>query len=186
MNADTLDGSTIEKIKDFGFEGEFLNINKPILKRQSNGKFACDKCKFETVKRCDIKRHKDAVHVGVKYRCNQCTVEYGSEELVKGHIDSVHNGHYNNCNLCAKKFEQPKALKRHIKVFHEGIITVSKCKECDKTFKHHSAMRYHIQKDHKDEMYPCDQCKYSAKVKKNLRLHQKNMHSEYNTNNTAL
>ena len=138
------------------------------------------------MRRCDIKRHKDAVHVGVKYRCNQCTVEYGSEELVKGHIDSVHNGHYNNCHLCDKKFEQPKALKRHIKVFHEGIITVSKCKECDKTFKHHSAMRYHIQKDHRDEMHPCDQCKYSAKVKKNLRLHQKNMHSEQNTNNTTL
>ena len=174
MKAEMFGESTIDKISEYGYEGEFVNINKPILKRQSNGKFACDRCKFESVRRGDIKRHKDAVHLGLKYKCNECTNEYGAEDQVKAHIESVHKGNFNHCHLCDKKFEQPRVLKQHIRISHEGAI--SKCKECDGTFNNGSALTHHVQKEHRDDTYQCEHCNYNSKFSKNLKLHIKTKH----------
>ena len=173
-NTDIKNESLIENIKEFGHEGDFFCINKPKLKRQNNGKFACDQCKFEAVTRYDIKRHKNGVHLGLKYKCTECTIEYANEDQIKAHIDFVHNGNFNICNICEMKFEQPRNLKTHIKRIHEGLVI--KCKECDKTFRNSSAMNYHVQKEHRDVTHACDQCKYSTKVRKNLKYHKERKH----------
>merc|ERR1712179_249696 len=173
-NTDIKTESLLENIKEIGHEGDFFCINKPKLKRQNNGKFACDQCKFEAVTRYDIKRHKNGVHLGLKYKCTECTIEYANEDQIKSHIDSVHNGNFNICNLCGMKFEQPRNLKSHIKRIHEGLV--SKCKDCDKTFKNTSCMNYHVQKVHSDITLSCDQCKYTTKVRKNLKNHIERRH----------
>ena len=177
-NTDIKNESIVENIKEFGHEGDFFCINKPKLKRQSNGKFACDQCKFEAVTRYDIRRHKNAVHLGLTYKCSECTTEYKNEDQIKAHIDSVHNGNYNICNICEMKFEQPRNLKQHIKRIHEGLK--SKCKECGKTFKNTAGITYHVQKEHRDVTLSCDQCVYTTKVRQNLKFHKKRRHERDN------
>ena len=177
-NSDNKNESLVENIKEFGHEGDFFSISKPKLKRQNNGKFACDQCKFEAVTRYDIKRHKNGVHLGLKYKCTECTIEYANEDQIKSHIDSVHNGNFSICNLCEMKFEQPRNLKSHMKRIHEGVV--NKCKECDKTFKNSSGMNYHVQKEHRDVTHACNQCKYTTKVRKNLKYHKERRHEGEN------
>jgi len=171
MKSGMLDESSIDNLKECGYDGSLLSINMPKIQRQINGKFSCDQCEYEAVRRDDIKRHKDSVHLGLKYKCNECTIEYCSEYQVKAHINSVHNGILYDCNLCEKKFTQPGNLNIHKKKVHEG--KKYKCKECDKSV---TGLVYHVQKEHRNNIYECDLCKYKAKVFQNLRLHKKRKH----------
>ena len=171
MNSGVLNEMSIDKIKESGYDGSLLSIHMPKIQRQSNGKFSCDQCEYEAVRRNDIKRHKESVHLGLKYKCNECTIEYCSEYQVKAHINSVHNGILYECNLCEKKFTQPGNLNVHKTRVHKGKRY--KCKECDKSV---TGQVYHVHKEHRNDIYECDQCKYKAKVLQNLRLHKQRKH----------
>ena len=176
INSEVLDESFIAKIEESGYKGDFLSINKPKIERQANGKFSCDQCEYESVRRNSIKRHTDAVHLGIKFQCNECQIEYSSDDQIKAHINSVHNGEFYECDQCNKKFEQPRTLHLHVKFSHEGRKT--KCNECDKTFSSTSGLSYHVRKDHKGFRYPCDQCKYQAKTRSYLKIHQQAKHED--------
>ena len=171
INSGLLLQANVDKLKDTGYDGELLSINMPKIQRQSNGKYSCDQCEYEAVRRGCIKRHKESVHLGAKYKCNECTVEYGTEYQIKHHINSVHNGQFFICDICEKKFNQPGTLNIHKKRVHEGLR--DKCKECDKTF---TDLAFHVQREHRNETFPCDQCKYIAKVPKYLKWHKKRKH----------
>ena len=175
MNSGMLEESGMDKIKESGYDGVDFSINVPKIQRQSNGKFSCDQCKFESVRRGEIKRHRDSVHLDVKYKCSECTIEYASKWQVKAHITSVHNGESYNCKLCEKKFIQPGTLNLHIRRDHKGLK--SKCKECDGSFRN---LAYHVKKEHRNITYPCDQCKYISKTSGNLKSHKNRKHGEKN------
>ena len=158
------------------YEGDFLKIDKQKLERQENGKFACNRCEFQSVRRSDVKRHRDSVHLCVKYKCNECTMEYTSKAQVNAHVDSAHRGQVNQCEQCNKIFSHPNSLRFHVRQSHEGLETI--CKECNKDFQTYGRLNYHIRKEHKGLRYSCDQCEHQAATISNLKTHKEGKHKQ--------
>ena len=84
-----------------------------LSQKKDNGKYACDQCEYESVFRRAIKRHQDAIHIGIKHACNECPKEYTDVYDLKNHKKSVHQGLYFQCDQCNKTFSRQKLLLRH-------------------------------------------------------------------------
>ena len=100
--------SFLNEVTDQGFKGDMLTIKKQKLERQTNGKFACEHCDFESVNRRNINRHNASVHLGVKYQCQECPKEYTSTALLKAHVNGKHRGQIYQCDQCNETFGHPK------------------------------------------------------------------------------
>ena len=162
------------KIIETGYEGHGLLINKSLLKRLPNGKFPCGQCDYQSVRKIGVKRHEDAVHLGIKYDCNECPKAYSNQDELKLHKKSAHEGVFYQCEQCNKTFPQHKTLLLHERE-HQGIVT--KCTQCEKSFNNVTALNYHINKQHEGLKYVCDLCNFKTKKIFRFKEHKGTVHT---------
>ena len=97
----------------------------------------CDQCETSFDGPAELKRHIDAVHLGLKpHKCTQCDEAFS------------HKGHENAfvCEQCNKKFASKQVMTEHIESVHEGIR--HKCDFCDYTSPFRNRLNAHIRKKH--------------------------------------
>ena len=169
----TSEPEVAKKIKETGYEGDGLLINKSLLKRQANGKYPCDQCDYQSVVRSGVRRHQEAVHLGIKHPCNECPKEYCNSSELKCHIKSAHEGVFYQCDQCNKTFSQHKILLLHERE-HQGIIT--KCTQCGQNFKNVTALNYHVHKLHDGLKHVCDMCDFRTNRIHRLKEHKGTIH----------
>ena len=47
---------------------------------------------YKSKRKCNLKKHIDSVHGGVRHSCDQCDYKTKRKVAIKRHIDSVHGG----------------------------------------------------------------------------------------------
>jgi len=78
----------------------------------------CDQCDFRCRKTCDMKRHKERKHEGIRYPCDQCSHVATELRHLKRHKLSIHEGVRYACNQCNYTATQPSHLRNHKKKKH--------------------------------------------------------------------
>ena len=163
----------VKNIVEKGLDGDCLLINKSKMKKLSNGKYPCGKCDYQSVFPRGIKRHNDAVHLGIKSGCNECPKEFCNTDELKLHNKSAHEGIVYQCEQCNKTFTQKKTLLLHERD-HQGIVT--NCTQCEKSFNNVHALKYHINKQHGGLKYVCDLCEFKTNRVKHFKEHKGIVH----------
>jgi len=107
----------------------------------------CIECDTQFSKKCNLRKHIQSVHKGVKYACTQCDYQGTQEGNLKIHIQSKHEGIKYSCNQCDHQTKSQVGLKVHIQSIHEGV------------------------------KYSCNQCDHQATTKSNLKSHVKSKHN---------
>ena len=83
-----------------------------------NGKYECEHCQTTYNKLCNLNRHKQSVHQGVRYTCEQCGHEYTQQCQLNLHIQSKHEGIKFSCDQCGYQATKQNNLRRHKKNKH--------------------------------------------------------------------
>jgi hypothetical protein len=174
------DSTNTRKIKEEGFEDESLLISKSLLKRQPNGKFPCDQCEYQSVFRRGVRRHQEAVHLGIKHACDACPKEYADLNDLRMHKKNAHEGVSYQCDQCNKAYSVHKNLLKHERD-HQGINT--SCNICEKSFITSNALSHHVRKQHDGYRYICNFCDFKAKRKFNLKEHIGTVHASLEMSN---
>ena len=176
LNSSTPEPDVIKEIMETGcgYEGDGLLINKSLLKRQPNGKYPCDQCDYQSVYRRGVRRHKEAVHLGIKHPCNECPKEYGDLYDLRMHKKAAHEGVVYQCDQCNKTYSQRKNLLQHERE-HQGINT--KCTQCEKSFETTMALYHHVNKEHDGLKYVCDMCEFRTNRVYRFKEHKGTVHT---------
>ena len=149
-------------------------ITKTLSKREANGKFSCDQCSYQSVYRRGVKRHQDAIHLGIKHSCDECPKEYGDTQKLKLHKENTHEGFSYECDQCEKVYGTHMNLRQHERE-HQGIGTI--CPRCEESFNTTNALYQHVRKQHDGIKYKCNLCDFGAKRKFNLKEHLSTSHT---------
>jgi len=147
--------------------------------------YDCDLCNYQATQPGSLKRHKLAIHDGIRYACDNCEYSSSQRSSLKQHKLTAHEGVTYACDQCEYQASQPGTLKRHRQTQHEGIkapnvnkmygITFD-CEECDYRASQRSSLNRHKLAKHEGAKYNCDECDYQGTTPQNLRLHIKCKH----------
>ena len=113
-------------------------------------KFNCDKCDACFNHYCDMKRHKTALHEGVKeFKCGKCRASFSTMDSMEKHMDSAHEGKKMfQCIHCGSSFSHKYSLKKHLLKFHNEMKLQFKCEVCSKHFIKEDNLKTHIETVH--------------------------------------
>ena len=113
---------TLKSDKDFGInelmESTVLQhdmISKNII---DNGKYTCDRCKYQTIRKSDLKRHILSIHDLVKYDCDKCDYKAGYRSDLRKHNKSIHDRIQYTCDQCPFISSMKTKLKIHRRMQH--------------------------------------------------------------------
>ena len=131
---------------------------------------------------CDFK-HEEKEALKTEFCTNQ-TIEIGQKPTYDQ--DALFS-----CNICQISFLQRKYYRRHIILTNQDGKKLFKCCACDKKFTFpdgiRSHMRHielvhdvHIKRQQNSETHICDQCGFSAKSSRSLKLHNRQKHNSEN------
>ena len=82
--------------------------------------FKCEKCSYETKRKCDLKKHVKQVHDKIKDNfCTQCDYKASLKSDLIKHVKIVHDKIKDQCcTQCDYKFSTKYHLNRHVKSAH--------------------------------------------------------------------
>jgi len=89
--------------------------------RNANGKYPCDKCKFESRANFHLTIHKLAVHLNYMFSCDQCSYQNKYEALIKNHKAAEHEGAMFTCDQCDYKNGYKLNMYQHKKARHGSL-----------------------------------------------------------------
>ena len=162
------------------------HVNAVHLRRKDH---KCDMCDQAFSHSASLKRHKVALHNGVKLEekkrrkpatCQCCNKTILGKYQLQKHIDTVHsNGKKFECEKCQKAFKQLPNLTRHINTFHFNIKNFH-CPVCEAAFGCNSALKQHAKRCHGDittkREFNCDRCSKNYLSQHDLNNHIANIH----------
>ena len=114
--------------------------------KERKGKFICPECGIVVTMQKTLKRHIEAIHLGIRYPCDQCPFQARSKISLKHHIEAVHEGKRYYCDQCE-------------------FIALTK-----------QDLRKHGNGKHGEKNYHCDQCDYKTKASGTLKKHINAVH----------
>jgi len=140
-----------------------------------NGVFNCDKCKFVSKKRVQIKAHIRTVHERFRpFECDQCDFKTKDRSNVMEHKKVVHDGFRYECVECNIKFKQKVSFEKHTEREHEN--NEYPCEICDFKGKTRGILRDHVRKVHEDTKRRCPLCgievSYNASMRRHMMIHE--------------
>ncbi|XP_035683644.1 oocyte zinc finger protein XlCOF22-like [Branchiostoma floridae] len=147
----------------------------------------CEVCGKQFYKKDKLRLHQ-AVHLPIeqqssikKFKCDTCNNRYCSRAELEIH-KRTHTGEKPClCEHCGKCFTSKRDAKKHILRIHSNWRETAKlhfCSVCHKSFLEKSNMLKHVNAVHAgNRPFPCDQCQYRGKNKRDLQRHQ-NRHME--------
>ncbi|XP_078604553.1 uncharacterized protein LOC144878141 [Branchiostoma floridae x Branchiostoma japonicum] len=142
----------------------------------------CEVCGMQFYRKDKLNRHM-VVHFPAekqslikKFKCDACGNRYCSKAELEIHT-RTHTGEKPYlCEHCGKCFTCQRDAKKHILRMHSNWRETAKrhfCSVCNKSFLEKSTMLKHVNAVHADHRpYPCDQCEYRGKNKRDLQRHQ--------------
>ena len=167
------------------------------------GSLPCKFCGMKTKNLRNLRRHIEAIHIGIRYPCDQCdhkatqmsslklhvkrmhkrilickhcNLKLSSKTELRNHIIAQHSaGDIYPCNQCDYLATKREHLKQHMESVHEKIRNT--CKFCHIEFYDKSVLNRHIKSVHIGIRYQCDQCDFEATQKSNLKKHVERMHA---------
>ncbi|XP_066293445.1 gastrula zinc finger protein XlCGF26.1-like [Branchiostoma lanceolatum] len=147
----------------------------------------CEVCGRQFYKRDKLRRHQ-VIHMPTekqptikKFNCETCSNRYCSRTELEIHT-RTHTGEKPSlCEHCGKCFTCERDTKKHILRMHSNwreTANLHHCSICNKSFLEKCNMLKHVSAVHADNRpFPCDQCEYRGKNKRDLQRHQ-NRHME--------
>ncbi|XP_063706484.1 zinc finger protein 558-like [Culicoides brevitarsis] len=136
-------------------------LNQHLLLHVNPDHYQCGNCNKSFVTHNNLKRHINAVHLGIKsFICEVCGVRFNQRYSLRLHHQELHGtGFGYECNECGKIYGTKDKLKIHIKWTHLGYGKTN-CKICGKTFLINNIKRHlrDVHKEGKQLEYPCRFC----------------------------
>ena len=109
--------SSIEEYPEYEEEEKYdTRIN--ISNKNSDGKFACDKCEYSTNRSSHLKTHIKGKHEGVKFMCDKCERQFSVKSNLQAHQHSKHEGKIYSCGECHFETGASAMLSQHKAKYH--------------------------------------------------------------------
>ena len=177
-----LDIKTIEDQND-GVDGILHTDEEQVLDRKLVAQeregilIECDQCEYTpkgniSVKRINLKQHKEAMHQGTKYDCDHCEYKAGYKTNLREHMQRMHEAKKFKCDQCDYKASLYYRLKQHIESQHAGLRY--KCEECDYKVGRKDTLAKHFNKNHVKVF--CDMCDVKSCSKIEMKQHKDSEH----------
>ncbi len=149
----------------------------------------CDLCAKSYLTLNHLRRHKQAIHEGLKYKCELCSKEFTHKSSLKQHVNAMHLHQKNyQCKQCDKKFKFSKSLAVHINVHHNKDekevrlekLRTERCAICKAGFRTKMQLNNHMKSQHSEKLYRCkeEDCdeNFSSHSWKALNAHRDTFH----------
>ena len=108
-------------------------------------------------------------------KCEQCEFT-GSKHMLQCHMYYYHpKGPELICDTCGYRTPHNSVLKQHIRMVHQKIKPYS-CGKCHRSFFSESRLKDHDIVFHNNQMFICDICKKSYKIRRQLQVHIRSVH----------
>jgi len=152
-------------------------VFKPYVERKKGGKGKpeCDICGKTFWDSHKVRKHKNAVHLGIKpFKCNVCGKAFADNDLLKGHKQTHQKDKRHKCNECGKSFVARIRLQSHIDIVHKDLIPFQ-CQECGRAYSTKYDLNRHVNVVHKGvKVYECEECGERFGTKWEINKHVKN------------
>ena len=149
--------------------------------KQNTDPITCSKCPGKTfLTATSLKRHDEAVHLGVTYNCDKCNYKASQKCNLTIHIDNVHEKMRYQCSLCSFTAVRKCNIREHMDKKHDGSTEEPKkvTLETPATAtpeKQDSLQKLSIieklREDIKLSEYYCDFCMFETEVEHSLTNH---------------
>ena len=156
-----------------------LKIDVDHKEEITNGKFKCEVCSIEFIKKSSLDIHFKVDHENIQeFKCHVCPKGFGSKENLTRHVNRIHLAKNEECKICGKELHGKRVLKEHIDAVHSAVRR-HVCHICNKDFVKPKNLRVHVKVvHHKIRDFQCDICKKTFSVACNLKVHVQNVHKE--------
>ena len=84
------------------------------------------------------------------------------------YYDSISNKF--KCSKCSYSVKTVDIFRAHYARVHEGVI-VARCPICEKIFNNINNVNEHMKQMHENKEFPCNECNYIGKTKRDLTVH---------------
>lgn len=116
---------------------------------KTSNRWICDICQLSFTAKSSIVKHIKRIHLN---------------EIIKSYPDST------SCDFC-KKFVLKENFKAHVRQKHK----LRRCKTCERAYFNLDSYNKHL-KEHNNQVYSCDLCKYKNPHKTGVKTHILNVH----------
>ena len=112
------------------------------------------------------------------FECVFCSELYPKKKLLNRHTTNYHyDAKQYQCKKCLKTYDRLDRLEYHFHTFHRPHVF--QCIECDLTSGSKRVVHEHYQLKHNSSLqFPCNQCSYIAKRRKDLKYHISAVHED--------
>jgi len=130
----------------------------------------CPHCDYRASSTKTLKKHIDALHLGITYPCDQCTLVFTQRENLASHIKTIHSGERPFvCEECGFKSKTKSNLESHVSSIHS--TSSFPCIICGKIFKNQSYLASHMRGHDESSQFPCQFCDRKFVTRTKLKMH---------------
>ena len=170
------DGNVKHK-KDVFMKDE-ITKEQPILDKETDKNFKCDRCPYETTLKGHLVRH---ISRHKSHFCDQCPYTATAKPKLKEHMKEVHfrssEEKQFQCEQCPFKSKQKRALITHVKKIHLGKKHKFECEQCPFQANQKESLLTHIVLVHgMIKNHVCEECGHAAPQKADLDHHMNSVH----------
>ena len=194
------------KVKQPGSNNFMQGKPKKNFQLKESTEQTCEKCPFQTSNPQTMRYHIASKHSAMMQKCNLCDYSHAYSSKMREHVRGVHQDTMETCEKCDFKTQKYETLRSHVKTKHSKVK--KKCTECDYSHAIGSKVKSHHRQVHlgvkriqrmvvcrQDDcqylgmnncpesehcLLYCEQCEYSTRVSRYLKIHLQNVHSSEN------
>lgn len=146
---------------------DFNQESQVVSKIETGKSYQCSDCKKIFSSRCNLKRHVNVVHLGIKkYSCLKCFKKFGQQRQLMHHLATIHNKNHKKNKKPNEKKEVEKQSTNNKK--NDAFI----CEKCGKSFSQKGNLKRHEKSHARIKEYRCEICKKDFSQKQSLITHQ--------------
>ena len=108
----------------------------------------CDQCSYIGKSFWYLRRHRKAVHEGLKYSCDLCEYKVTDQTVYNTHLREVHDLNKLVCNVCDYKANRRGELQAHMREEHQDNNLNFHCDKCDYKDTCEAFLNVHKNKEH--------------------------------------
>ena len=177
-------GNEREESKDCisSIKGLKINIKTEIVACKQT---SMDKAEEETTELPIPNSHENSEKVTENHEklvCDLCSDNFDTKWKLNQHTQIIHEGKNFFCFQCSISFVFRPDYGKHMRDVHSRFQVKNfqgfSCNQCDYTAKAKKQVKVHIASKHFGVRYPCTNCEYKAASKTLLRSHQRSIHEK--------
>ena len=165
----------LEEIEDKGNEKTDCSA-KVINKVESEKKFNCDLCLFESPLQKAFMKHLNSVHSEEKVdkKCRECGFDGDNSKAIEVHLRDDHSDTLKpiRCDQCLFSVLHVPTLEAHVKDIHE----VLNCKVCGYKGNSYQSLKAHVRFKHDRNQVKCLHCDFQTDLPPQMKRHKRIEH----------